>query len=68
MKQTPFKCSTFRNDALFETVSFSAPYGAPKEATSSVAPREALKIGVAEPKVFKNLGEGHLSAPLFCVA
>ena len=68
MKQTPFKCSTFRNDALFETVSFSAPYGAPKEATSSVAPREALKIGVAEPKVFKSLGEGHLSAPLFCVA
>ena len=50
MKQTPFKCSTFRNDALFETVSFKA--------TSSVAPREALK----------SLGEGHLSAPLFCVA
>ena len=50
MKQTPFKCSTFRNDALFETVGFKA--------TSSVAPREALK----------SLGEGHLSAPLFCVA
>ena len=50
MKQTPFKCSTFRNDALFETVGFKP--------TSSVAPREALK----------SLGEGHLSAPLFCVA
>jgi hypothetical protein len=62
MKQTPFKCSTFRNDALFETVSFKA--------TSSVAPREALKIEsyASEPKVFKSLGEGHLSAPLFCVA
>ena len=63
MKQTPFKCSTFRNDALFETVSFKA--------TSSVAPREALKIPLEFPVPLQgtqSLGEGHLSAPLFCVA